>query len=347
MSMQEGNGQGEEEVVVAGAGNPGAGEGGSQTAADAAAAAAENAGGNQAATETDDSSFDDTLSFFENGNSNSGAGGSSSQGGVTITEVQHQELMEKARNYDLMMSNPAASAVVKHFLAGGTVESLFSKYDTTDYTSLPTETLYRRKMQEDKANYGLTDDEVEEMVQEFLEKSPSQQKIEIAEYRRKLEAGRGKGLEELNSAIEAQQAQRMTDAQNFEKEFDNVLDTFVKKKQFFNVPFTQAEADKIKKILVENDGLPIIKNGKIDANEVFKMMSAYLFLPEIVKATRAKGEQAGLRKVLDEAHAIPGQVQAGQSGAQAASSPRGGNPEESLSNALKAKGWTPPTMKKK
>src|SRR5690606_29680622 len=128
---------------------------------------------------------------------NSGAGGSAAQGGVTITEVQHQELMEKARGYDLIMSNPAASAVVKHFLAGGTVEDLFSKYDTTDYASLPPETLYRRKMQEEKVAYGLTDDEVEEMVQEFLEKSPSQQKIEIAEYRRKLEASRGKGLEEL------------------------------------------------------------------------------------------------------------------------------------------------------
>lgn len=348
MFMQEENGQGEEEVVVTGAG-----EGGSQAAADAgdggsqAAAGDENAGGDQATAETDDSSIDDTLSFFESGNSNSGAGGSAAQGGVTITEAQHQELIEKARSYDLMMGNPAASAVVKHFLAGGTVESLFSKYDTTDYASLPTETLYRRKMKEDKANYGLTDDEVEEMVQEFLEKSPSQQKIEIAEYRRKLEASRGKGLEELNSAIEAQQAQRMTDAQNFEKEFDNVLDTFVKKKQFFNVPFTQAEADKIKKILVENDGLPIIKNGKIDANEVFKMMSAYLFLPEIVKATRAKGEQAGVRKVLDEAHAIPGQVQAGQSGAQAASKHKDTNPDEAMSNALKARGWIPPSVKKK
>lgn len=349
--MQDKNEQGDEEVVVTGTDNSAAGEGGSQAASDASdasdAATAENSEETQAATETDDSSIDDTLSFFESGSSNSGAGGSAAQGGITITEAQHQELIEKARSYDLMMGNPAASAVIKHFLAGGTVEALFSKYDTTDYASLPPETLYRRKMEEDKANYGLTDDEVEEMVQEFLEKSPSQQKIEIAEYRRKLEASRGKGLEELNSAIEAQQAQRMKDAENFEKEFDNVLNTFVKKKKFFNVPFTQAEADKIKKILVENNGLPIIKNGKIDANEVFKMISAYLFLPEIVKAARAKGEQAGVRKVLDEAHAIPGQVQTGQSGAQAASVPKGSNSDKPVDKALKARGWVPPTMKKK
>ena len=325
--------------------NVAAGEGQAQTDVTDKAANDGTEANNQGADDGD-SFIDDSLLFFENGSAN-GGGNPTGDNAVTLSKEQHDKLLEKASMYDAISSSPAALAVVKHFQAGGTVEELFKRYDNTDYTQLPPETLYRRKMAEDKAKYGLTDEEVEEAVQDFLGMSSVQQKREIAEYRNILEANRGKGLGELNKALDDAMERQRQSGERFMSDFDNILNEWVKKKKFFTVDFDQTAAEKIKSTLIKNNGLPIFdKDGNLDAREVFKMLTAYMYLPEIVKNSRVKGEQSGMRRVIQDAAAVPSQVQSGSS-SPTVSSPSGSSNDDAIKKAMEKKGWVPPTAKPK
>ena len=313
----------------------------------------QNAAGDNPADETktaasqeagaEDDSFEDVLSFFDGGNGAAGGSGSEDANVVTLSRQQHEQLIEKASMFDMISSSPAAMAVVKHFQAGGTVEELFKRYDNTDYSQLPPEVLYRRKMNEDKATFGLTDDEVEEEIQNFLSLSPAQQKRQVAEYRMALEAGRGRGLGELNEALDKAAQRQKQSGEKFMGEFDSILNEWVKKKKFANIDFTQAEAEKVKRVLIENNGLPIFdKDGNLDAHKVFKAIVAPMYLAEILKNTRTKGEQSGMRRVLEEAHAIPSQASSGGSATAAAKKDGETDP---VKEAMAKRGWVPPTKK--
>ena len=212
---------------------------------------------------------------------------------------EYNELMEAANNWRELQRNDVALAVIGHLSSGGKVEDLVSQFDTKDYSKLSNDEIYSIGLRRDVPD--ITDEEIEEALEEFKDEPPYKQKMKVAAIRKELSSGSKKGGGDLVTAYNKNLERHEQVVSKFKSDFQGELDKWKNKGSFFDVEITDDVVKDLQQFVDERNGMILAdKDGNVDAKAYFKAVFAMRYLHKVAEAKQNKGARKATENYMRE-----------------------------------------------
>lgn len=228
-----------------------------------------------------------------------GGGNSGDDGEFKKVPVEeYNKLVEAANNWRAFEANEVALAVVAHVNAGKPIEELVAEFDTRDYSSMSEEDLFLLDV---RSTPGITEEEIEEALDEFKSMPAYKRKKMAAEVREQFSSRKGKGGSGLVAAKRNMEEAHTKRIERFEADFNNELNKWKTKKVYFDVPITDAEVKELRQLVFQEGGLTFLdKDGNYDAKKAFKAAFALKYTHKLAEAKQKKGARKAQESYIRE-----------------------------------------------
>lgn len=218
---------------------------------------------------------------------------------LSEAELLKKQLLEAEARIKEYQSDPTVLAILEAKKSGKEVTEVLKELVGVDYDKMSAEEIYSL----DLKNKGFSEDEIQEALELFNEKSNVQKKLETVNLKEKFKAEQRDKLKQYESQITKQEVNQPTESpreRNFKQaEQDMNALTTLDGKEYLGVTLTKDIIESVKDAIANKFVIGDEENG-FDINASFDHHFKAMYTPLIVKANVQKAKTESKESVLNE-----------------------------------------------